>query len=101
MTELAKDRVGNTLPAFRWGKMHRLPIDREQEVTPAFSPNTSVVGVLATAPFRFKCGRDPKVSRNCPKILANMWITLRVTPEDRMAVMWDGDSGEIEITEME
>lgn len=100
MTSLAKDNLGNTLPAFRWGRMQRLPVHAEPEASKPFATDTQVVGLLATAPFRFECGREPVAHKDCPRVLANMWIPVRVTPEHRISVVWDGAAGEIEITEM-
>lgn len=103
MTELAIDSRGNALPAYRWGSPQKLPIGVDPETTEKpFGENISVVGVLATADFRFKLGKNPVANESCSRIPANMFVPLRVFPGERISVVAYGDAeGEVEITEME
>ena len=101
MTDFANDSRGNALPAFRWGKCHQVSIGDEQELSERFSEQTSVVAVLSTVDFRFKLGVNPVASDRCPRILANMWVPLRVFAGERISILSCGGEGQIEITEME
>ena len=101
MTRLAKDSLGNTLPAYRWGKPHELYVGDEPQRTAPFSEKTTVVAVYATVDVRFRLGRSPVADEACNRIPGGLWMPLRVEPGESMSVVGCGEDGEIQITEME